>query len=184
MSRLHHFLLMAVTSLLLLGCATQDELPLLQTDLSALGPEKIAQQRLQLNWHGETHVLENVLQASSDAWEVIGLAMGMRVYSFRYDGQSLHADAGHLPYGLSEQRILNDLLLIHAPQHALAHALPPGWALAEQINTRGQHERLLLHDKEVVITVQYDAGAPWSGRSVLTRHHDGYQLILDSASEP
>lgn len=184
MNGLHRFLLIALTSLLLMGCAVQDELPLLQTDLSTLGPEKIAQQRLQLNWRGETHVLENVLQASPDAWQVVGLAMGMRVYSFRYDGQTLHADAGHLPYGLSEQRILNDLLLIHLQQDALTKALPPNWELAEKINASGQHERLLLHDKEVVITVQYDAGAPWSGRSELTRHRDGYQLILDSASEP
>ncbi|MBS1157222.1 MAG: hypothetical protein H6R07_3146 [Proteobacteria bacterium] len=183
MRSLHKNLCVLLASLLLNACTRWGDLPLLQIDPAALGPAQVAQQRMQLSWRGETHVLENVLESGPDGLQVVGLAMGLRVYSFSYDGHKLQTGPGHLPRGLSEQRIANDLLLTHAPLDALVNAMPVGWQITEQTTAAGQRQRLLQQDKETVIEVKYDAGAPWAGRSVLIHHRDGYQLILDSVSE-
>lgn len=183
MKSLHKILCVLLASMLLSACSRWNDLPLLQIDPAALGPAQVAQQRMQLSWRGETHVLENVLETSSDELQVVGLAMGLRVYSFSYDGHTLQTGPGHLPRGLSEQRIANDLLLIHTPLNALINAMPTGWQIEEQTSADGQRQRLLRQDKETLIAITYDAGAPWAGRSVLIHHRDGYQLILDSASE-
>ena len=177
------FLLLLMTWLLA-ACSPWHDLPLLQLDMAALGPARAVQQRLAITWNDKTHVLENMLEIDPDGLSVVGLAMGMRVYSFDYDGQTLQAGAGHLPAGLSEQQIANDLLLIHAPLDALNQALPAGWRCIEQTLEDDQRQRSLQQNEKTVIRVQYHAGAPWQGRSVLTHQRRGYQLTLDSASEP
>ncbi len=184
MKSLCQALCVLLACLLLNGCSRWNDLPLLQIDLAALGPAQVAQQRMQLSWRGETHVLENVLESGPDGLQVVGLAMGLRVYSFSYDGHALQTGPGHLPSGLSELRILNDQLLIYAPVDTLRRTLPAGWQIEEQEMDDGLRLRLLRQDQNIVISVQYHPGAPWQGRSVLIHHQQGYQLILDSASEP
>lgn len=169
----------------LLLTACNNSLPLLQIDPAVLGPDRVAQQRMQLNWDGDTHVLENMLETGKTRLEVIGLAMGVRVYSFSYNGKTLIPGLGHLPPGLSEQRIANDMLLIHAPAAALRSALPPGWTLEESpCMPVASLCRILYYENRPVVKVEYQAGAPWQGRSRLFELQQNYQLLLDSASEP
>lgn len=182
MKHLTQFCLLLVC-LLLTACDWRD-LPLLQIELAQLGPARVAQQRMLLTRGEETHVLENMLESGPDGLQVIGLAMGLRVYSFNYDGHKLQVGPGHLPTGLSEQRIANDMLLIHMPAGTLAHALPNGWQIREEIDGIALKNRKLQQDEETVVEVQYHAGAPWEGRSILVDHRHGYQLILDSTNEP
>ncbi len=177
-------LLLLLTALLLSACSPWQDLPLLHIDTATLGPAKVVQQRLAITWDKETHVLENMMEIDAEGLRVVGLAMGVRVYSFDYDGQQLQAGPGHLPRSLSEQRIANDLLLIYAPLSALTKALPEDWHIEEQTLDNGMRLRKLLQNKEEVARIQYDAGAPWQGRCTLTQQRGDYQLILDSASEP
>ncbi|MDR3410180.1 MAG: DUF3261 domain-containing protein [Formivibrio sp.] len=176
-------ILLLIASLSLAACSRWNDLPLLQIDLAALGPTQVAQQRMQLTWRGETHVLENVIESSPDSLQVVGLAMGLRVYSFSYDGHTLQTGPGYLPTGLSEQRILNDLLLIHMPLTSLEQALPAGWKIKDLVADTGLKTRQLWQGNDMAIEVQYQSETPWQGRSVLINHRHDYQLILDSASE-
>ncbi len=182
MKHLMRFFLFIV-SLLLTACHWND-LPLLQIDVAQLGAARVAQQRMLLTWGNETHVLENMLESGSNGLQVIGLAMGLRVYSFSYDGRKLQLGPGHLPNSLSEQRIANDMLLIHMPSGTLAHVLPKGWKIKEEMAGNVLKTRKLQQGEEIVTEVQYHAGAPWEGRSILIDHRRSYQLILDSVSEP
>lgn len=184
MKLLGRILCLILISLQLNGCGFWNDLPLLHLNPALLGPAGTVQQRLTLTWNDKTHVLENMLEINSDGLHVVGLAMGIRVYSFDYDGQILHVGPGHLPAGLSEQRIANDLLLIHAPLETLIKVLPTGWQCVEQTIYNSYRQRQLIENGEAVISVQYHAGTPWQGRSILTHHRRGYQLILDSAIEP
>lgn len=177
------FCCLALASMLT-ACGIGNDLPLLTIKPAQLGPARSVQQRLTLSWQDKTHVLESVLEMDDQTLDVVGLAMGLRVYSFRYDGQTLTAGHSHLPAGLSEAIILNDLLLIHAPLDALRQALPQGWQAEESTAHAGLRQRKITREGETALSIQYDAGAPWQGRSVLTQHRHDYQLILDSASEP
>lgn len=172
-----------LTACLLSACQYGTRLSLLQIDRAALGPDRSAQQRLTLALADKSHVLENMLEIDESGLHVVGLAMGVRVYSFDYDGRQLIAGPGHLPPGLSEQQIANDLLLVFAPPDALQTALPPGWKIEEMPGTDLRIRKLLQNQQEIA-RIQYHAGAPWQGRTTLTWLHNGYQLILDSASEP
>lgn len=176
--------LLALTALLLNGCAFQSDLPLLKVAPAALGAEKSLQQRLTLSWKEQSHVLESIMDIQDGSIQVIALAMGLRVYSLQYDGQTLTPGPGHLPAGLSETRILNDQLLIYLPAPALQQALPSGWRVQESSPSNEIKQRTLLQDGELVISIRYEAGAPWNGRSILTHNRHQYQLILDSVSEP
>lgn len=184
MKRGHFLVGIFLILLLLAGCSLQDDLPLLKVPPTALGPEKSLQQRLTLTWGEKSHVLESVMDIRDTNIQIIALAMGLRIYSLQYDGQTLVPGPGLLPAGLSEARILNDQLVIYLPAAALQETLPSGWLMQESRQAGETLQRFLFQEGELIMTIQYDAGAPWNGRSLLTNHRRNYQLILDSVSEP
>lgn len=153
------------------------DLPLLQISPAELGTGRTAEQRLQLVWRGDARTLESVLDVSKEQVQFIGSAMGLRLFSLDFDGHQLSQGAGAgLPAALPPERIINDILLIYAPEASVRAALPDGWQLKTQ-----QNQRLLMHGDDPVIEVIYDAAAPWQGRTVLRHLQFSYQLTVDSA---
>lgn len=154
------------------------DLPLLQIKPAELGAGRTAEQRLQLVWRGEARTLESVLDVSADSLQFIGTAMGLRLFSLDYDGHRIEQGLGAgLPAALPPERIMNDMLLIYAPEKDLRAALPAGWRLEIQ-----QNSRLLMHGDDPVIEVIYHAAAPWRGRTILRHLQFSYQLTVDSVN--
>jgi hypothetical protein len=171
-------------SLSLTACASfwlSDGLSLLKIAPDAFETRTV-EQRVAIAWPGGQKTLEAVLDIHPDSLTVIGLAFGVRLFSFDYDGEKIILTQP-LRGRLSATRIVNDMLMVYAPLDALADALPTGWTVCEK-----QQMRQVFQDERLAVSIHYPEGSPWQGRVVLDNHALGYQLTLDSrevtADEP
>jgi hypothetical protein len=165
-----------LTALGLTACASfwlAGGLPLLKIAPATLGARTV-EQRLTVAWPGEQKTLEAVLDIKTGSLTVIGLAFGARLFSFDYDGEKI-TETQPLPGGLSAARIVNDLLLAHAPVEALRAALPNGWTVRDE-----QETRQVFQDGAPAISIRYVEGSLWRGRVVLDNHVLRYQLTIDN----
>lgn len=184
--RLHYFsrhILMLASLLTLTACASfwlSGGLPLLQIPPSALPHPATVEQRLVISWPGEQRSIEAVLDIDDTRMSLIGMAMGVRLFSLDYDGQHM-TETQSLPTGLPAERMINDLLLVYTPADTLQKALPSGW-LVQQDNS-GQ--RTILRDGKVAIVISYSGGNAashvWPQRVVLDNKALYYQLTIDTA---
>ncbi|KAF0813790.1 hypothetical protein IGB42_01469 [Andreprevotia sp. IGB-42] len=175
----HLRLLLAAAGMLLCSCASllSGGLPLLQMAPAALG-ERTVEQRLTMQWPGDTRTLDVVASIDHDQLSLLGMALGVRLFALDYDGSTVHK-VENVPMSLPAERMLNDFLIVYAPLDALRAALPADWA----VNDSGR-QRVLEHAGQSAIVVDYDAADRWNGHAVLRNSALHYQLIIDSAVAP
>jgi len=165
-----------LASLCLTACASfwlSGGLSLLKIAPAVFGVRTI-EQRATISRSGEQKTLEMVFDLRGDSLSVIGMALGARLFSFDYDGEKI-VETQPLPSGLSAARIMNDLLLIYTPLETLRAALPASGSVVEENGTRQ-----VFLDETLNVSIRYEDGSPWQGRTVLDNRALRYQLILDS----
>ncbi|MBM3117126.1 DUF3261 domain-containing protein [Jeongeupia naejangsanensis] len=170
-------LIIAAAVLALAGCATllSGGLSLLQLPPAAFGGEHVLEQRLTMRWPGETRTLDVVASIDVQRISLVGLGLGVRLFSLDYDGRTVTA-VENVPMALPAERMLNDFLIVHAPLPALQAALPAGWQASE--NGR---QRTVSHDGQNAIVVDYSNDDRLAGRAQLTNLPLHYQLTIDTA---
>ena len=120
-----------------------------------------------------------VVTVKDGTMTVVGLsAMGLRVFTIRYDGKTTSVDNTlPVPPQLTPERLLADLQLVHWPLRVLQQPMQAaGWELNEP--TPGT--RRLRRDGRVVAEVHYAGDDPWQGRSWLVNLEHGYTLSIES----
>jgi hypothetical protein len=172
----------AVLSIALLaGCATTPPQARLGLKLApaALGESISVQQHLKVERAGRTDDLDVALQVEPDAIDVVGLAFGQRVLTMRYDGKELTSWRHFmLPAQVRPDDILEDMQLTLWPAEAIAAALPAGWRVADQANSR----TLYLADQPIM-RIAYSGMPRWSGTVVLENLRYQYKLTIQAAPE-
>ncbi|GHD69034.1 DUF3261 domain-containing protein [Jeongeupia chitinilytica] len=170
-------LIVAAVLLALAGCATllSGGLPLLQVAPAAFGGERVLEQRLTMRWPGETRTLDIVASIDDRTVSLVGLALGVRLFSIDYDGRTLRSTE-NVPMALPAERMLDDFLIVHAPLPALQAALPAGWEVSETAR-----QRVLRHDGQNAIVVDYSNDDRLAGRAQLANLPLHYQLTIDTA---
>ncbi len=166
---------------LLAGCATAPPPARLGLKLppAALGESISVQQHLKVERAGRTDDLDVALQVEPEAIDVVGLAFGQRVLTMRYDGKELTSWRHFmLPAQVRPDDILEDMQLTLWPAGAIAAALPAGWRVAEQGNTR----TLYLAD-EPIMRIAYSGMPRWSGTVVLENLRYHYKLTIQAAPD-
>lgn len=178
-------LLAAMMLLILTGCASTwlaGGLPLLQIPPSALPHPATLEQRLVISWPGDQRSIEAVLDINEQRMSLIGMAMGVRLFSMDYDGKQI-SETQSLPSGMPAERMINDLLLIYTPVEQLQQALPTGW----QVRSDSAEQRTILRDGKEVIVIHYsnniDQRSVWPHRVVLDNKARYYQLTIDTADD-
>ncbi|MFP5391803.1 MAG: DUF3261 domain-containing protein [Gammaproteobacteria bacterium] len=171
----------AATALALAGCAS-DPAPVARLGLrlapAALGESIALQQHLTVERKGRIDELDAAVEADANAVQVVGLALGQRVLSVKYDGKELSAWRHvMLPRQVRAEDVLEDLQLTLWPVEAIAQALPAGWRIEEQ----GLSRTLYLDDAQVA-RITYSGAPRWSGTVVLDNQRYGYRLSIESAS--
>ncbi len=168
---------------LLGGCATTalpPALPLLQISPAAYGASLQLTQRLTVQQAptdpllpaGERQ-LDTLLQLDAVQLRLVALALGQRVLTLSWDGQTLDVKRHPmLPASVDAQRVLRDIALVFAPLDALRAALPPGWTMAESAN-----ERTLRLDGQAQLRVRYLQGR---ARVEIDNLAERYQLRIES----
>lgn len=139
------------------------------------------QQQVHVEAQGRTVEFDAVLDIAPDAVTLVGLTLGQRMLTLRYDGATL-SEQRHaaLPAEVRGADILSDVQLALWPAAAVRAALPAGWTLTDE----GQR-RTLSHDAQDVAVIAYDGVPRWQGRITLENRQYAYRLVIRSvAAEP
>jgi Protein of unknown function (DUF3261) len=169
----------------LAGCASKTTRPATSDGTrpllapATLGSERAANQIVR-GALGERELTMNcVVTVKGGAMSIVGLsAMGVRLFTLTYDGQSTSVDSVMaMPPQLTPERLLADLQLVFWPLETLKQPLATaGWTVSEA----SPGTRRLRHDDQLVAEVHYASSDPWSGRSWLVNLQYGYTLNIDS----
>lgn len=176
--------LLALFGLLCLGaCAsTPPAQPVASRPLVApatLGQERAVSQVVRAALGARELTFNCVVTVKSDAMSVIALnAVGLRLFSLRYDGADVQAEtSAGVPAGFEPAHLLADLQLVYWPLAALQPGLQQaGWQLSEP----APGTRRLRRGDQLVAEVHYAAEDAWTGRSWLVNFEHGYSLQVDS----
>ena len=146
-------------SLLLVACAGQASRDAataafeLRLPPGSLGHELALQQQLSFHDGQDQRTLDALLEADPGEVRLDIQSMGQSALRLRWDGQRLEQHrASWLPKSVRGEQVLSDLQLANWPIPAIRAALPTGWSLVEDGDSRR-----LRHGDTTVVTVRYPA---------------------------
>ncbi|MGS0742537.1 DUF3261 domain-containing protein [Glaciimonas sp. GG7] len=165
---------------LMLGCASVKPAKPTRLGLklspASLGVSIHLQQHLTVERHGRTDQLDAALEVDPQHVTMVGLALGQRVLTLQYDGQTLQTwRHPMLPSQVRAEDVLEDMQLTLWPLAAIRQALPQGWSIAQQ----GLRRTLSLDDVPVAV-IDYSNASPWGGKVVLDNVRYHYKLTIES----
>ena len=171
-----------LASLLLAACAGTPPAPAPSRPLvspAALGSERAANQIVRGAIGAREMTINCVVTVKDGTMTVVGLsAMGVRLFTVRYDGHEVQAEKGlPTPEQLTPERLLADLQLVFWPLSSLQKPLQEaGW----QVSEPAQGTRRLRRGDRLIAEAHYSDQDPWTGRSWLVNLEYGYSLQIDS----
>lgn len=165
-----------LTAVLCCGCASWRDrpppLPLLRLSPASVGQAIAVQQRMTVTVAGGVHHFQLALEADRDSIRVAVMDMGQTVAWLEWDGTRLEQTrAPGWPAAVSGERMLSELQLVHWPLPALQFALPPGWTVKQEGNSR-----VLRYGQLPVLVVRF-AGRD---RIELENLAEGYVVLIES----
>ncbi len=135
------------------GAAASNEPPQLRLAPASLGRTLNLQQHITVYAPGREQAVDALLEADAAHVQLGLVAMGQVAARLDWDGTTLtESKASWWPQVVSGARVLSDLQLTLWPVAAIRAALPAGWQLDEQGDTR-----TLSHDGAVVTVVTHPA---------------------------
>lgn len=139
------------------------------------------QQHVYVERDGQKHDFEAVLDIDQDAVTLVGLALGQRIFTLRYDGTRLvESRSSMLPRDVRGADVLSDLQLAFWPVGAIRAALPVQLTLRDSAGVR-----VLSRGEREIIAITYDGTPRWNGLVTLQNTELGYRLVIRSApAEP
>jgi len=134
------------------------------------------QQHLTIECAGHINQIDAALEIDPHHLELVGIAMGQRVMTLHYDGNSLESWRHPLlPQQLRGEDVLEDVQLTLWPTAAIRQALPAGWQVKDNHKCR-----VVLFDEMPIIVIDYSRKKRWLGKVVLTNLRYHYRLIIQS----
>ena len=171
---------------LLTGCMSQPqrpsspETPRPLVAPSTLGASRTVNQIVRGAFGEREMTINCVVTVKDGVMTIVGVsAMGIRIFTMKYDGKSTSIDNTlPIPAQLTPERLLADFQLVFWPLEALQKPLAAsGWQVSEATGTRR-----LRRDTHLVAEVHYASTDPWTGRSWLVNLEHAYTLSIDSKS--
>ena len=145
---------------------------------ATLGGSLSLQQHLSIERPGRIDELDAALEVDGERLDLVGLALGQRILSLRYDGRSLESWRHPLmPDPLRGEDVLEDLQLTLWPLEVIRTALPSGWSIEDS-----GRRRTLRWAGEPVLVIEYSGEPRWNGKIELTNLRYRYRLIIESAA--
>jgi hypothetical protein len=163
------------------GCTTSVSQPArlgLKLPPAALGSSISLQQHLSVERGGRIDEMDAALEVDPQGLNLVGLALGQRVLTLHYDGNTLQSwRHPMLPTQLRDEDVLEDLQLTLWPVDVIRSALPPRWRIEES----GQRRTLFIDDMPVMV-IDYSGQPRWIGKIELSNLRYHYRLTIESVS--
>jgi len=135
------------------------------------------QQRIRAELGDRDAEFDAVLDISADAVTLVGLALGRRVFTLRFDGVQLRETRSRvLPREVQGRDVLSDLQLALWPLGAVQAGLPPEWTVSDSASWR-----FLRRGEQEMTSIVYEGSPRWHGVIRLTNRPLGYRLTIQSA---
>lgn len=164
---------------LLIGCAAPEPRPAgvgLKLAPAALAESISLQQLLDIKGQGRSAQLDVVLEVDAARIDLVGLALGHRVLSLHYDGETLQSWRHPMwPAQLRAEEVLENLQLTLWPVDAIRQALPVGWSIEES-----GLRRTILQDGLAIMVIDYSGLPLWSGKVEVTNLQFNYRITVQS----
>jgi hypothetical protein len=177
------FVGLAVLGFCLASCVTA---PVSQTTAlrplaspASLGSERVVNQVVRAAFGSREMTFNCVVTVKGGAMTLVGLsAVGVRLFTVRYDGNAVHSEISPgIPEHFEPERLLADLQLVYWPLASLQVAMhDAGWQLSEP----APGTRRLRRGEKLIAEAHYGSEDPWSGHSWLVNFEYGYSLQIDS----
>ncbi|WP_137937803.1 DUF3261 domain-containing protein [Chitinivorax sp. B] len=152
-------------------------IPRLQLSPASLGQPLSLQQQIEVTGTNQHHSLNAVLEVDTQHLTIVGMALGQRVLTLRFDGQQLQEQRHPLlPAQVQGSEILNDLQLALWPADAIRPHLPSGWHLDDSTS-----QRVLYQDNQRITEINYTAQPAWLGLIEIRNLRYEYRLTIRSA---
>lgn len=176
-------------ALLLSGCVTGTRAPPAQGAAasrplvapSAVGDRTVSQ--VVRGAVGDRVITMNcVVSVKGNEMSVVGLnAMGVRLFTMRYDGKSVSAEKSlGLPEDFRPEWLIADLQFVFWPLTSLVGPLrEAGFEISEP----APGTRRLRGADRLIAEAHYVGNDPWSGRAWLVNLEHGYSLQIDESVE-
>jgi hypothetical protein len=144
---------------------------------ASLGSDRVVNQVVRAVFGSREATFNCVVTVKDGAMTVVGLsAVGMRLFTIRYDGDAVQSETSPgIPEHFEPERLLADLQLAFWPLAKLQKAYQ-GWQLSEP----APGTRRLRRGEKLIAEVHYGNEDAWSGRSWLVNFEYGYSLQIDS----
>jgi hypothetical protein len=174
-----HVAVFGSLALLLAACVAPESRPAgvgLKLTPAALGQSISLQQRLDVEGHGRSAQLDVALEVDAARIDLVGLALGRRVLSLSYDGETLQSWRHPMwPAQLCGEEVLENLQLTLWPVDAIRQALPIGWSIEES-----GLRRTILHDGSAIVVIDYSVLPLWSGEIQFANLQFNYRITIQS----
>ena len=179
-----HVAVFGSLALLLAACVAPESRPAgvgLKLTPAALGESISLQQRLDIEGHGRSAHLDVALEVDAARIDLVGLALGQRVLSLRYDGETLQSWRHPMwPAQLRGEEVLENLQLTLWPLDAIRRALPMGWSIEER-----DLRRTIRQDGLAIVVIDYSVLPVWNGKIQFTNLQFNYRITIQSVpNEP
>jgi hypothetical protein len=137
------------------------------------------QQQVHAEYAGHSVDFDAVLDIAPDSLTLVGMKLGQRMLTLRYDGVKLDEKRNPLlPRDVRGADILTDVQLALWPADAVRAALPAGWTL-----TDSDTQRTFSKDALEMVTISYDAVPHWTSLVTMRNLRYDYRLVIRSAAE-
>src|SRR5262249_2251280 len=160
---------------LLAACTQTAQAPVrlgLRLAPNALGASISVLQHLIIEHAGRVIDLDVALEVDEREINLVGLVLGRRVLTLRYDGANLEVWRDPMvPEQLRGEDILEDLQLTLWPIESIREDLPKGWSINEN-----DASRFLFWEGSLVTLITYSGKPHWSGEVVLRNVRYNYKL--------
>ena len=144
---------------------------------ASFGTTVSLQQHVHVEYAGRDADLDALLDISPDSLTLVGLTLGRRVMTLRFDGTRLTEERHPLvPGEVQGADILTDMQLALWPVDAVRGGLPSPWSVEELAGTR-----LFSVGGRRAIEITYEGTPRWSGTVTLRDLLSGYRLVVQSA---
>ena len=172
--------LLAIAVLAACGNAPRPQADRLTLALSpaSFGRALSLQQQVHVEYVDRTVDFDAVLDITPDSLTLVGMALGQRMLTLRYDGVALH-ETRHplLPHDVRGADILTDMQMALWPGDAVRAALPSGWTLSDSDTLR-----TVFKDAEPQVTIVYDGVPRWAARVTMRNLRYDYRLVIRSVT--
>jgi hypothetical protein len=169
--------------LMLVACASmapvKDPAPRPLVAPASLGGDRVVNQVVRGAFGARELTLNCVVTVKDGVVTLVGLnALGVRLFTIRYDGNTVQSEAAPAMSGpLMPERLLADLQLVYWPLASLSKSLT---TVGLQVSEPAPGVRRLRRGEQLVAEAHYSTSDPWSGRSWLVNFELGYSLQIDS----